>query len=99
MQAHGGSVRASPVDADQTIFEFFIPARPRKDAERSGPRSRGQRLSGDPRSQFSYSPLTLRYDERPPSAAIVVPLTMRDSSEARNTAIAAMSSGSPIENG
>ena len=47
----------------------------------------------------AYSELTLRYDERPPSAAIVVPLTMRDSSEARKTAIAAMSSGSPTENG
>jgi len=46
-----------------------------------------------------YSGLTRRYEERPPSAAIMVPLTMRDSSAARNTAIAAMCSGSPSEKG
>ena len=48
----------------------------------------------------SYSlAYTLMYDERPPSAEIVVPVSIRDSSEARNTAIEAMSWGSPTENG
>jgi hypothetical protein len=50
-------------------------------------------------SDPDYSAKTRRYDDRPPSAAIVVPLTIRDSSDARNTPIAAMCSGSPMENG
>jgi glycine/D-amino acid oxidase-like deaminating enzyme len=37
--------------------------------------------------------------DRPPSAAIVAPLIMRDSSEARNSAMLATSPGAPTENG
>lgn len=46
-----------------------------------------------------HSAYTFKYADRPPSAAIVVPVSMRDSSEARNTTMWAMSMGSPDENG
>src|SRR6266446_8689340 len=50
-------------------------------------------------SQRFHVPFFSQYDERPPSAGTVTPVIMRASSEARNIAIRAISSGSPTENG
>ena len=50
-------------------------------------------------SHHSSGRIGLKQADRPPSAASTVPVNIRDSSEARKTAIAAMSVASPTEKG